>query len=109
VAELYNAADPAVLRLIEMALVAGDKAGVPVNVCGQMSGSPIYTMLLLGMGLRRFSVTPSAAPGIKQLIRSVSLERCQAVAARVRALEHARDIKSYLREELKRVAPELVW
>ena len=109
VAELYNAADPAVLRLIEMALVAGDKAGVPVNVCGQMSGSPIYTMLLLGMGLRRFSVTPSAAPGIKQLIRSVSLERCQAVAARVRALEHARDVKSYLREELKRVAPELAW
>src|SRR5262249_59654835 len=62
VAGLYNSCDPAVLRLIEMTIQAGKKAGVTVNMCGQMSGSPIYTQLLLGLGLRQFSVTPAAIP-----------------------------------------------
>ena len=53
VAGLYSAADPAVLRLIQMAIDAADRKSVPVNVCGQMSGNSLYTMLLLGMGLRR--------------------------------------------------------
>ena len=56
---LYNPADPAVLRLISMAIEAADKKPIPINMCGQMSGNPTYTMLLLGLGLRHFSVTPS--------------------------------------------------
>ena len=56
---------------------------VPINMCGQMSGSPLYTMLLLGMGLRRFSVTPSAIPEVKNVCRSVTIAECEAVAARV--------------------------
>ena len=52
-------------------------------MCGQMSGSPLYTMLLLGMGLRRFSVTPSAIPEVKNICRNVTIEQCEAVAARV--------------------------
>ena len=59
---LYNAADPAVLRLIDMVDRRRDAGSVPINVCGQMSGNPLYTMLLLGMGLRRFSVTPARSP-----------------------------------------------
>ena len=62
VAGLYNAADPSVLRLIRMAVTAADLKGVPTNVCGQMSGNTLYTMLLLGLGLRRLSVTPSSIP-----------------------------------------------
>ena len=58
VAELYNPADPAILRLIRRSIEGGDKAGIPVNVCGQMSANPIYTMLLLGLGLRGLSVPP---------------------------------------------------
>src|SRR5206468_11627421 len=60
VAELYTAADPAILRLIDMAIRTADRHSVPINLCGQMSGSSRYTMLLLGLGLRRFSVTPAA-------------------------------------------------
>ena len=103
---LYNAADPAVLKLILMAVEAADRKAVPINLCGQMSGNPIYTMLLLGLGLRRFSVTPSVIPEIKNVCRHVSIEQCQAVAARVMAMENARDIKSYLKEELKKRVPE---
>ena len=45
---LYNPADPAVLRLIAMSIEAADKKPIPITMCGQMSGNPVYTMLLLG-------------------------------------------------------------
>jgi phosphotransferase system enzyme I (PtsI) len=104
---LYNASDPAVLRLIDMALRAGEKKSVPVNLCGQMSGNPVYTMLLLGMGLRNFSVTPAAIPEIKKICRSVAVEDCREIATRALGMENARDIRSYLKEELRRHVPEL--
>ncbi len=107
VAPLYTAGDPAVLRLIETTINAARRRGIAVNLCGQMSGSPTYTMLLLGLGLRQMSVTPSAIPEIKKICRSVTIEQCQAVSARAMSLENARDIKSYLKEELKKILPEL--
>jgi phosphotransferase system enzyme I (PtsI) len=65
-------------------------------------------MLLLGLGLRRLSVTPSSIPEVKNVCRNVTLAACRQVAERVMALENARDIKNYLREELKKILPELV-
>jgi phosphotransferase system enzyme I (PtsI) len=108
VASLYSSADPSVLRLIQIAIDAADRKQVPINICGQMSGNSLYTMLLLGMGLRRFSVTPSAIPEIKKVCRTVTIEQCRQVAGRVMGLENARDIKNYLREQLKKLLPELV-
>jgi phosphoenolpyruvate-protein phosphotransferase (PTS system enzyme I) len=100
VVQLYNPADPAVLRLIRISLDTANGANVPINLCGQMSGVPTYTMLLLGLGLRRFSVTPAAIPEIKNLVRKVSLERSKEVAAHAMTMENAREIKSYLTEEM---------
>lgn len=108
VAGLYSASDPSVLRLIQMVVQAGKAGAVPVSVCGQMSSHPIYTMLLLGLGLRQLSVPPSAHAEIKMVCRSVTLPQCEAVAARAMALENARDVTRYLQEELKKVLPQLV-
>lgn len=108
VAGLYSAADPAVLRLIQLAVRGARRGNRPISLCGQMSGYPMYTMLLLGLGIRQLSVPHSAIPEIKQLCRSVSLAQCEEVAARAMTLEHARDIAAYLREELRKAAPELV-
>ena len=107
VVALYNAADPAVLKLISMTLEAARAKPIPANLCGQMSGSPIYTMLLLGLGLRQFSVTPSAIPEIKKVCRSVTIEQCEQIARRALSMENARDIKAYLKEELRKHVPEL--
>jgi len=104
---LYNACDPAILKLIKMTIEAADSKPIPVNLCGQMSGNPIYTMLLLGMGLRNFSVAPSAIPEIKKICRSVTIEQCEVAASRAMTMENAREIKSYLKEELKKRVPEL--
>ncbi len=109
VANLYRAGDPAVLRLIETTIkVAGD-AGIPVNLCGQMSGNARYTMLLLGLGLRALSVPPFAIPEIKKVCRSVSIQECRKVAARAVSMDSAAEIEKYLREELKKIAPEMVY
>ena len=91
-----------------MAIRAAGVKNVPINMCGQMSGSSLYTMLLLGMGLRKFSVTPSAIPEIKNICRSVTIAECEAVAARVMSMENARDVISYLKEELKKRVQEIV-
>src|SRR3954451_16763969 len=58
VAGLYNAGDPSVLRLIDRVVQAAQKMQIEACVCGEMSVDPIYTMLLLGMGLRQLSITP---------------------------------------------------
>jgi phosphotransferase system enzyme I (PtsI) len=105
VANLYNACDPSVLRLLQMAFDVAKKHDTPISVCGQMSGSPTYTMLLLGMGLRSFSVTPSAIPEIKKVCRSVTIPQCEAVAQKAMQMENAMNIKLYLKEELKKVLP----
>ena len=105
---LYNPSDPAVLKLISMTIAAAKRKSLPVSLCGQMSGSAVFTMLLLGMGLRQFSVPPSAIPEIKKICRSVTVPQCEAVARHALTLETARDVKSYLRGELKRHVPELV-
>ncbi|MBL8829220.1 MAG: phosphoenolpyruvate--protein phosphotransferase [Planctomycetaceae bacterium] len=105
VANLYTGSDPAVLKLIDMAVTAANKAQIPVELCGQMSGNPIYTMLLLGMGLRQMSVAPAAIPEIKKVIRSVNIAQCEVVAKKVMHLENARDVKSYLKDELNRLFP----
>jgi phosphotransferase system enzyme I (PtsI) len=106
VADRYQASDPAILRLLEQSLSAARTANVPASVCGQMSGEPTYTMLLLGLGLRTLSVPPSAVPEIKKICRSISIPQCEEVARRAMAMESAREIHTYLREELRMVAPE---
>jgi phosphotransferase system enzyme I (PtsI) len=108
VAMLYTAGDPAVLRLIELVIKAAANHDVQVNVCGEMSGDPIYTMLLLGMGLRQLSVTPHNIPEVKKIIRSVTLAEATQVAQEAMRLETARDVNNYLREQTRRVLPEAV-
>ena len=107
VVNLYNPADPAVLRLITMAVEAAGRKGVPISMCGQMCSNPAYTMLLLGLGLRQFSVVPASLPEIKNVLRHISVADCRAVVQRVSSMENARDIGNFLREEVKRRVPGL--
>lgn len=108
VASLYSAGDPAVLRLIEAVVKGGRKHTLAVNVCGQMSGEPLYTMLLVGLGLRQLSATPHNIPEVKKIIRSITLAEAENVAREVMRLETARDVNNYLREQTRRVLPEVV-
>ncbi len=103
VKDLYQASDPAVLRLIQQTLQAADWAGVEASLCGQMSSDPMYTMLLLGLGLRRLSAAPSSIPEIKEICRKVTLPQCQAIAAQALTMQRPRDIDAYLTAELRKI------
>ena len=70
---LYDPLHPAVLKLISMTISTGARYGLPVSVCGEMAGDPAYTALLLGMGLRNFSMHPGNILEIKQIILRADL------------------------------------
>jgi phosphotransferase system enzyme I (PtsI) len=108
VASLYTAGDPAVLKLIDRVIRAANNQGIEVCVCGEMSGDPLYTMLLLGLGLRQLSMTPQNIPEVKKIIRSITIEEAKQVAQEALRFETARDVNNYLREQTRRILPEVV-
>jgi phosphotransferase system enzyme I (PtsI) len=108
VASLYSAGDPSVLKLIKMVIDAAAKSNIEVCVCGEMSGDPLYTILLLGLGLRQLSMTPQSIPEIKKVIRTINIEEAKQVAQEALRFETARDVNNYLREQTRRILPEVV-
>jgi phosphotransferase system enzyme I (PtsI) len=68
VSNLYDPTEPAVLNLIKKVIDACNKAGIDVSVCGEMAGEIFYTKVLLGLGLRSFSMHPQAIPEVKSII-----------------------------------------
>ncbi len=101
--DLYQASNPAVLRLIQRVVQVAQQANVPASLCGQMSSLPQYTMLLLGFGLRQLSVASGSIPEIKQICRRVDLEQCQQVAAEVMGMTRVQEIDAYLAAELAKL------
>jgi phosphoenolpyruvate-protein phosphotransferase len=83
VAELYDPLHPAVLRLVQFATEAALRMRMPVSVCGEMAANPRLTPLLLGLGLRSFSMAASAVPRVKQAVRSVEIDACARFARHV--------------------------
>ncbi len=107
VADLYQATDPAVLAMLKQVIAAAQRAGKPVSVCGQMSSDPGQALLLLGLGLRQFSMPPVTIPEIKAVCRHVDIDHCRQLAERALKLDTAREINAMLQDELRRIAPEL--
>lgn len=106
IASLYSAAHPAVITLVKEVIRTAKKSKIDVSLCGEMAGEPEFAILLLGLGLRTFSITPPAIPEIKKIIRSVSIDHCQRVARKVSGFDSDREVLNYLRGELNKVAPD---
>ncbi len=83
VADLYDPIHPAVLFLIARTLAAGQRAGIPVSICGEMAGDLSLARLLLGLGLRQFSMHPAQLLAVKQEILRSDVSRCQAIAKKI--------------------------
>jgi phosphotransferase system enzyme I (PtsI) len=85
VAHLYNPLHPAVLQLVEMTIRAANKLGKPVSVCGEMAGDPRLTRLLLGFGLREFSMHPAHVPAVKHQVLQSSMPKLASGARKILA------------------------
>ena len=106
VAGLFCPGHPAVLKLIRDTIRAGQWNSLSVSVCGEMGGDPMYTLLLLGMGLNTFSMNGPDIPEVKKIIRSTSLEHARHVARRVMTFDSERQVMHFLREETRKIIPE---
>jgi len=106
VSQFYNASHPALLRALRDVIRACSQAEVECTLCGETGGQPLYTLFLLGVGLRRFSMAPANIPEIKKLIRLVSVAKAQRVARRALSFETERQVTNYLRDETRKLLPE---
>ncbi len=73
VSYLFDPTHPAILRLVRMTIEAGRAQNTPVAMCGEMAGDPHFTRLLLGLGLRHFSMQPGALLGVKELVLAADI------------------------------------
>ena len=105
IAYLYEPAHPAVLRLIKNVIDSGHKENVWVGMCGEMASEPAFALLLLGLGLDEFSVSPAAVPGIKRVIRSVTLKQAKDMARKALTLTTGKEVEAFSKEKLKELVP----
>ncbi|WP_437807893.1 phosphoenolpyruvate--protein phosphotransferase [Sorangium sp. So ce1078] len=92
-AYLASPFDPSILRLITKVIQAGQEYGRPVSLCGAMASDPLAALLLLGLGLRDFSMEAAAIPEIKETLRRVTLAEAEAVAAEALACATAEEVE----------------
>jgi len=97
----YEPYHPAVLHAIKRVADVGAQMGKKVSVCGEMAADPLNALLLVGMGIREFSLSAPGIPLVKQAIRSHSLRLCQAMARKVLSFDSSADIKAYLARRRK--------
>ncbi len=108
VASMYTPGHPAVLRLIKTVTDAARDAEIEVAVCGEMAGEPNYVLVLLGLGIQVFSVSPATLLEIKKVIRSVTMDQAKEVCEKVFQFDSDREVDAYLAEIIRRLLPELV-
>lgn len=97
VVDLYQPLHPALLRMIRFVCDNAAAADIPVSVCGEMASDPNYAKLLVGLGLRRLSMSPRLVPRIKTLLRDESAADLAALAGHCLELRAADEIEAFLR------------
>jgi phosphotransferase system enzyme I (PtsI) len=106
VAPLFTASHPAVLRMLRDIVRAAGQTGVHCSLCGEMAGEPMYTLFLLGIGLRGFSMAPNDIPEIKKIIRSTTIAHAVRVAKKALTFETDRQVTNFLRDETRKTWPD---
>ena len=104
VAYLYEPAHPGVLRLIKNIIDVGHRAGIWVGMCGEMAGDPLFTLILLGLGLDEFSMPSIMVPEIKHIIRSVNMAQAKQIAEEAVSLPTAAEVESFVNLKLKQLS-----
>jgi phosphotransferase system enzyme I (PtsI) len=89
VAHLYDPLHPAIVRLLAQAIAAANKAGKPIAVCGEMAGEVDLTRLLLGLGLRNFSMHPAHLLEVKQRVLTSEVATAKPLIDRIRRADSA--------------------
>src|SRR5471030_1070325 len=100
ISHLYNPMSPSVLGLIKQVIDAANAANIPVSMCGEMAGDPIFTTALVGFGMTEMSISPPSIPEIKKIVRGLTFEECKTVATEIMRMTETDDITNFLRDRL---------
>ena len=106
VAHLYQPSHPGILRLIREVIITSNRADIPVSICGEMCSEPAYILLLMGLGLRHFSLSPIAIPTVKRVIRQVTMKEAVKVADECLDSEQASESEELLAKRVKKLLPD---
>jgi len=104
---LYSPLHPAILRFIRLIVEAGRAKGIPVSVCGEMAGDPACTLVLVALGVGELSMSGTAIPMVKQLIRSSSRAEAKELLERALDFPTAEETEKYVRGEMARRFPDI--
>jgi phosphotransferase system enzyme I (PtsI) len=104
---LFNADDPAVLRMIWHTVHVSRHHSIPLSLCGQIGSNMLNAVTLIGLGLRTISCAPSSIARLKQICRHVSLEDCKLLARSAVRMSEAKNIQDYVKNSLQKIAPTL--
>ncbi|WP_153110774.1 phosphoenolpyruvate--protein phosphotransferase [Propionivibrio limicola] len=96
VSNLYDPVHPAILMLLSHVFSSAEKANIPVSVCGEMAGDPNYTRLLLGLGLRQFSMHPAQVPAIKQRIKQSDIAEITPIVRKILRCDESAKIQEQI-------------
>ena len=92
IAHLYEPTHPAVLRTLRLIVQEAHRQKIPVGVCGEMAGDPIFTPLLIGLGVDSLSMAPIWLPTVKFLIRAMTMADARALAEEALAMDSPKEI-----------------
>lgn len=106
VAYLYEPFHPALVRTIKRVVEGAHEAGIPVAMCGEMAGEPLYTLVLLGLGLDEFSMAPHSVPLVKRVVRECSLAEAHKTVEEVLKLSTAKEIEEHVLAKMACRFPE---
>jgi len=98
---------PPVLRVLYNIIKACNKAGRPVTLCGEMAGAPRAFVLLFGMGLRSFSMSPAFIPMIKELTHHLTSERAHRILLRALRIKTMAGVQRFMATQIAEIAPNL--
>ena len=101
VASLYDPCNPAVIRLLKNITDAGIKNNIPVSVCGEIAGLPEMVFLMLGMGLRTFSMNAAALGQIREMITKVWLSDAESAFNEILKMDNGSEISKYINSKMK--------
>jgi phosphotransferase system enzyme I (PtsI) len=105
VTHLYQPLHPAILRTIAYLVKVAETQRVPLELCGEMAADPLQAVALVGLGIRTLSLVPASIPLVKNVIRSVELERVRSLMKDAMKLTSADEVEDLLTRELPRQAP----
>ncbi len=106
VSYLYRPLHPAILRIIRYVAEAAHDHKVPVAMCGEMAGDPLFALILLGLGLTELSMNAVAIPVIKSVVRASTLSEAQALANEALTMASPEEIEAMVREHMSKRFPE---